>query len=932
MGIEGKRSRIASALLIGTILGTGFAAPAGAQRRHPRTVPVPTAPAEPTVAAPEPAAGAQDIIKSLKVSGNQRLEPETVLSYVKLAVGQPYTREAGDTALKALYATELFADVKITEESPGNLVIAVRENPVVNRIVLEGNKRLKADKINPEIKLSPREIFTRSKVRADVARIIELYRRQGRYAASVDPQMVLLDQNRVDVVFEIHEGDKSKVRRINIIGNDHFSDGQLKGTMATKESNLIHMLSSGTSYDPDRLAYDQQKLRQFYLTNGYADFRVVSAVAELTPDKKDFVITYVIEEGKRYKFGNVDVKSDIRDLKPSVLETLIKVKPGDWYNAKTVEDTVDSMTDTAGILGYAFANIQPNFDRDPNKLTMGVTYQVAEAPRVYIERVDINGNTLTQDKVVRREFRVAEGDAFNGFLVKRSRDRIRSLGYFQDKLEVEQKPGSAPDKVILEANVEEKSTGQLQVSAGYSSLEKFIVNLSIEQNNFRGKGQTVRASADWSAYSKSVSLGFTEPYLFDKNIAFGIDVFRRDYRSFDLTSNGDSRNTTYDESTTGFQARFGIPLTEFWSMALRYGLSQDNVTLNKATYYSDYNGPIDPSTGNATETGKFTCDPVLAGRYLCDAVGKRTISSAGYSLVYDNLDNRIYPTRGRRLVLGQDIAGLGGDVKYVRSTATFDKYNNLGSGFVLNFHVEGGYIQPWGNNNRVDEDGDAVDAIRLTDRFYLGGEQGAASIRGFDIRGIGPRVIRYALQTAQPDPNKPPVAIADPDHPGLYLRSTSNAKIQDDAVGGRAYYMGHIEMQLPLGAGAKEAGFRPSIFVDAGSVFGVKAPKTTTVVTQQTRNVTNTKGQQLYYTDSTLSATTTNSTASDGTALTAVTTTIAPFQEIYYPGTWHPRVSVGFGVSWNSPFGPLRIDIAKALVKQPGDDTKLFSFNVGTQF
>ena len=919
MGIDGKRSRIASALLIGTILGSGFAAPAGAQRRHPRTVPVPTTSAEPTTAAPEPA-GAQDIIKSVKVSGNQRLEPETVLSYVQLSIGQPYTREAGDIALKALYGTELFADVKITEETPGNLVIAVRENPVVNRIVLEGNKRLKADKINPEIKLSPREIFTRSKVRADVGRIIELYRRQGRYAASVDPQMVLLDQNRVDVVFEIHEGDKSKVRRINIIGNDHFSDGQLKGQMATKESTLIHLLSSGTSYDPDRLAYDQQKLRQYYLTQGYADFRVVSAVAELTPDKKDFVITYVVEEGKRYKFGKVDVKSDIRDLKPSTLATLIKVKTGDWYNAKIVEDTVDSMTDTAGILGYAFASIQPNFDRNADKLTMGVTYQVNEAPRVYIERVDINGNTLTQDKVVRREFRVAEGDAFNGFLVKRSRDRIRSLGFFQDKLEIEQKPGSAADKVVLEANVEEKSTGQLQVSAGYSSLEKFIVNLSIEQNNFRGKGQTVRASADWSAYSKSVNLGFTEPYLFDKNVALGVDIFRRDYRSFDLTSNGNNRNTTYNQTSTGFQVRFGIPLTEFWSMATRYSLSLEKVSLSKSTYYSTFEERTDPVTGIVTvdPNGPLACDPILAGRYLCDAIGTRTNSSVGYSLVYDNLDNRILPTRGRRFVFGQDLAGLGGSVKYLRTTATADKYNNLGAGFVLNAHAEGGYILPYGSK-RFDDAGNEVDQIRLTDRFYLGEPQ----IRGFDIRGVGPRVIRYNCDTATSTVTCNRVA--------------TNAKVQDDALGGRAYYMGHLELQLPLGAGAKEAGFRPSIFVDAGSVFGLKAPKTQTALTgdiRLTRPVKDANGNQLYYNRDPLDTSTTAAALVTQTTPTAFpdTTTINPFQEVYYGGTWKPRVSVGFGVSWNSPFGPLRIDIAKALVKQPGDDTKLFSFNVGTQF
>ncbi|WP_298689116.1 outer membrane protein assembly factor BamA [uncultured Sphingomonas sp.] len=912
--MDGKHSRIASVLLIGTILATGYEVPADAQRapRHrPHGVPVPVDTAPQVGSAPAPASG-QEVIRSIKVTGNQRLEPETVMSYVALKTGDIYTREAGDTALKALYATELFADVTIRDENNGDIVIAVRENPVVNRIVLEGNKRLKNDKIMPEIKLAAREIFTRSKVRADVGRIIELYRRQGRYAATVDPQMVLLDQNRVDVVFEIHEGDKSKVRRINIIGNDHFSDGELKGQMATKEATLTHFLSSGTSYDPDRLAYDQQKLRQYYLTQGYADFRVVSAVAELTPDKKDFIITYVVEEGKRYKFADIKVESDIRDLKPATLSTLIKVKPGDWYNAKVVEDTVDAMTETAGLLGYAFANIDPDFHRDPAKLTMGVTFKVNQTPRVYVERVDINGNTLTQDKVVRREFRLAEGDAFNGFQVKRSRDRIRSLGYFQDKLEIDQKPGSSPDKVILEANVQEKSTGQLQVSAGYSSLEKFIVNLSIEQNNFRGKGQTVRASADWSLYSKSVSTGFTEPYLFDKNVAFGFDIFRRDYRSYDITSTND-RNTTYNQTTTGFQMRFGIPLTEYWSLATRYGLSQDKVSLDKDTYYSTDN-----------PQGILACDPIVAGRYLCDAVGNRTTSSVGYSIVYDNLNNRITPSKGNRFVFGQDFAGLGGSVKYLRTTVSDDKYHDLGHGFVLNLHAEAGYILPYGKQ-RYDDVGDEIDRIRLTDRFYLGEPQ----LRGFDIRGIGPRVVRYGYNS---------------DNTTLNL--TKDGRLQDDALGGRADYLGHIEVQVPLGAGAKEAGFKPSIFMDMGSVFGVKQPpllpadETAPGAAGLTRPILATGG---------LTQCQTTTTATDGTSSTALNSlpkgttvcpsgstlyasTIAPFQEVYYGGSWKPRISVGVGVSWNSPFGPLRIDIAKALVKQKGDETKLFSFNVGTQF
>ncbi|WP_243395716.1 outer membrane protein assembly factor BamA [Sphingomonas oleivorans] len=862
-----------SALLLGTILG---GAPAFAQQ------------AQPAPAAPQPAVPGAGVIRSLNVTGAQRLEPDTVRSYVKLRAGEPYTQESLDQALKDLYATELFADVQIAGADTGNIVIQVRENPVINRIVLEGNKRLKEDKIRPEIKLAPRQIFTRSKARADVARIIELYRRQGRFAATVEPKMVQLDQNRVDIVFEISEGAKSKVRKINIIGNEKYSDGRLRGEMATKEAGITKIFSSGTSYDPDRLSYDQQKLRQFYLTEGYADFRVVSAVAELTPDKRDFIITYVVEEGERYKFGDVDIDSDIRDLKPETLKYLLQMKSGDWYNAKLVEDTVDAMTETAGVLGYAFADVRPNFERDKDKRTMSVTYKVADAPRVYVERIDINGNTITRDKVIRREFRLAEGDAFNGFRVKRSRDRIQSLGFFQDKLEIEQKPGSAPDKVILEANVEEKSTGELQVSAGFSSLERFIVNLAITQRNFMGKGQELRASADYSTYSKSVNLGFTEPYLFDKNIAIGGDIFRRDYNSFNYI-NGNDRNTTYEQTTTGFQIRAGVPLTEYVSLALRYGLSYDDVSLDRNTFY--LNGQ---------------CSPLLAGRYLCDAIGQRTTSSVGYSLSFDNLNNRLRPSAGHRILFSQDFAGLGGSVKYLRTTANARKYWGLGSGFIFSLGAEGGYIHSLEKSR-----GEGVDKVRLTDRFFLGEPQ----IRGFAIRGVGPRVQRFSYDA---DGN---------------LITDQNQRV-DDALGGRAYYLGRAELELPLGSGARELGLRPSLFVDAGAVFGVTRPVLTDQRTTQTIPILNSAGMaQCLQADNSI---TTIPNVSNGLPVcptgNLVASTIAPFSERFLGDTPKPRVSVGFGVNWNSPFGPFRIDVAKALVKQRGDDTKLFTFNVGTQF
>ena len=876
--------RLTLALLTGTILA-GISAPAMAQQAPPPA-------GQPPALAPQPPAE-MGTIKTIAVAGAQRLEPDTVLSYTKLRVGQPYSREALDLALKDLFSTELFADVQIRDDA-GNLTIQVTENPVINRIVLEGNKRLKEDKIMPEIKMAPRQIFTRSKVRADVARIVELYRRQGRFAATVDPKMVQLDQNRVDIIFEITEGPKSKVRQINIIGNEKFGDGELRGQMATKQARFFRIFSSGTSYDPDRLAYDQQKLRQFYLTEGYADFRVISAVAELTPNKQDFIITYVVEEGERYKFGDVKVESEIRDLQPAALEKLVPMKKGDWYNAKLVEDTVTSMTETAGLFGYAFAEVNPEFNRSKEDLTMSLVLRVNDAPRVYVERIDINGNTLTQDKVIRREFRLHEGDAFNSFQVKRSADRIKSLGYFQEKLEIEQKPGSAPDRIILEANVEEKSTGELQLSAGFSSLEKFIVSASIRQRNFRGKGQELRASVNYSNYSKSVELGFTEPYLFDRNIALGGDIFRRDLNSFNYINNND-RNTTYEQTTTGFQIRAGVPLTEYMSLSLRYGLSFDDVTLDRDTFFSDTDGD-----------GDLECDPIRAGRYLCDAIGKRTTSSLGYSFIFDKRDNRIRPTRGHSLVFSQDFAGLGGSVKYLRTRIDADKFWNVGSGFIFSISGEAGYIHSL-EGKRLDDQGVEIDKVRLTDRFFLGEPQ----MRGFDIRGIGPRVKRFFLTDADGD--------------GTYERSTNNA--QDDALGGKIYYLARAELEIPLGAGAREMGLRPSLFVDAGAVAGLKDPVLTPFAGYCT--VSPAPG-----TTGTTTSVRAPAVGSCSPAPTGFVATYAGggFEEAYFGDTLKPRVSVGFGVNWNSPFGPFRIDIAKALLKEPGDDTKLFTFNVGTQF
>jgi outer membrane protein insertion porin family len=912
-------ARATATLLAGTML-SGLA--------HAQTAPAPSAPAPapPAVVAPAPQvlavpAPVQEVrtIRSIRVEGSQRLEPETVLSYTRLRVGDSFTNETVDQAIKDLLASELLADVSI-DTTGGNLVIRVRENPVINRVIYEGNKRLKNDKIQKEVKLAPRQIFTRTAVRADVARIIELYRRQGRFAARIEPKMVSLDQNRVDVIFEIDEGPKSKVRQINIIGNEVFSDGKLRGEMATKTSSLMNILSSNTSYDQDRLAYDQQKLRQFYLTEGYADFRVISAVAELTPDKKDFIITYVVEEGPRYKFGPVTVDSAIRDFDDKRLATALSIKEGQYYNAKAVEDTVEQLSETAGAFGYAFADVRPDYQRDREALTMALNFHIGESNRTYIERIDITGNRQTQDKVIRREFRVAEGDAFNTFLVKRSQDRINSLGYFQDKFEIERKEGSAPDRIVLSANVEERPNGELTLSAGFSSLERFILQASIRQRNFRGMGQTVSASVDYSSYSKSVELGFTEPYLFNTNIALGGTLFRQDYNAFNYI--GSDRSTTYSQVATGGQLVAGLPLTEYWTLSARYTLRQDNVTLDESSFYT--NG---------------ACDPLKAGRYYCEAVGNRITSLVGVSLIYDSLNSRLRPSRGQRLSAGVDFAGLGGEVRYLRARFDGDKYWNVGSGFIFSVSAEGGYI------HSLEKSKAGIDPVRITDRFYLGEPQ----FRGFDIRGVGPRVQRIGFTGTAAAGNQ--------------LLVTDEDQIVDDALGGKAYYLTKAELEIPLGAGAAEMGLRPSIFVMAGSLFGITRPGKTIDFTQATDSagkllfnadgsptllpkdnfLKDASGNQLYvYTDpATGVSSATPCTVGFGTTLTnCVGTTInpiannqtTPFFERFVGDSAKPRISVGFGVNWNSPFGPLRIDVAKTLVTIDGDDDKLVTFNVGTQF
>ncbi|MEM6909665.1 MAG: outer membrane protein assembly factor BamA, partial [Pseudomonadota bacterium] len=562
---------------------------------------------------------------------------------------------------------------------------------------------------------------------------------------------------------------------------------------------------------------------------------------------------------------------------------------------------------------YAFADVQPRFNRNPEDLTMDITFILRQAPRVYVERVDVNGNTLTQDKVVRREFRIAEGDAFNSLGIQRTTARINSLGYFQENFEVNQVPGSAPDRIVLEANVEEQPTGELQFSAGFSSIEQFILAGSIRQRNFRGRGQTIGLSLNYSQFSRSARVSFTEPYVFDRNISAGIDIYRQDFNSFNFQNN--DRNTTFEQATTGFAMRLGVPLTEFMSLVGSYTLNYDEVSLDEDLFFSDLNGD-----------GTRECDPLLAGRFLCDALGDRLSSILGLSVNYNSLNSRIRPTRGRTFSLSSEFAGLGGDVRYLRFRGRAQQFWNVAnSGFIFSLSAEGGTIIPL-----QDRGGAGVDDVLLTDRFFLGEPQ----FRGFDIRGVGPRIL---TQPYVPDENGDPVAITD------------RERVRDDAIGGRNFYLARAELEIPLGTGARELGLRPSIWVDVGALWGVEEPilqdnpngiqnvdvdgnpifiETVQAVDDDGNPLFDGAGNPIFTGVATI-----NPIAADGVTENDPSIRAgSAIREVFVGDSPSPRITAGIGVNWNSPFGPFRIDFAQTIRKIEGDDDKTFTFNVGTQF
>lgn len=769
-------------------------------------------------------------IRRVLVEGNQRIEPATIASYLQVGPGDTFDPERIDLSIKTLFATGLFSDVQI-EQRGADLVVTVNENPIINRVIFEGMRTLDEEDLEDEVQARPRSVFTPARAQADVQRILDVYRRNGRFAAQVTPQVRELDQNRVDLIFEVDEGPVTGVRDINFIGNEEFSDRRLRDAIVTTESTWWNFFSSNDNYDPDRLEYDREQLRQFYNNRGYADFRVVSAVAELAPDQRDFLITFTVDEGVRYEFGEVRVQTELNRLPESMLQAVNPIRPGTVFRGEQIEDAIDAMTYVAGSVGYANVQITPVVERDRENQKVNITFEVDEGPRTFIERIDIVGNTRTIDRVIRREMRVTEGDAFNRVLLDRSRQQIQALGFFEE-VTVEDADGSQPDRSVVTVTVEEQSTGEFAFAAGYSSTESFLFDVSVTERNLRGRGQFLRLRASSSSQRQQLDLRFTEPRFMGREVAAGFDLYSLRTDFLDQSS--------FENQSTGLGLRTGFRIGERTNLGLTYSLIQDETTIADVAIDHDSN-ILTPVVDQ--------CDPVNTGRpLLCDQEGTFITSVLGFQVNWDHRNAFINATRGFNLDISQDIAGLGGEVNYLRTEIEGGVYYGLPYGFRASFRGSAGVIAGWNG-----------DTVRINDRFFKGG----SSFRGFDVAGIGPRQL-------------------------LVDDVTGDVIQRGDAVGGNAYAIGTLQLDVPLPL-PESFSLGSALFVDFGTLGYLDAANRQTVdLPDSTRLIVD-----------------------DSPSL---------------------RVAAGVSVFWDSPFGPVQFDFAQPLQYEDYDRREQFRFSTRTQF
>lgn len=768
--------------------------------------------ATPTIAV---AQGASAIV----VEGNRRVEADTIRSYFRRSGGSLDEGTVND-ALKELYATGLFQDVRINRAG-GRLIVTVVENPVINRVAFEGNKKVKDDQLTGELQSKPRGTLSRPQVQADTQRIIEMYRRSGRFDVRVEPKVIELPNNRVDLVFEITEGNKTGVKKIVFVGNNAYSDYRLKDIIRTGETNLLSFIKNNDIYDPDRIEADRELLRRFYLKHGFADIRILAAVGEYDPVRQGFIVTFTIDEGDLYRFGAVDIVSNVAVVDSAGLRGRLKAVPGAVYNAESVEKTVEDLSVEVAKRGYAFATIRPRAERDLSARVINVAFAIEEGPRAYIERLNIRGNIRTRDNVIRREFDLAEGDAYNRALIDRAERRLKNLNYFKT-VKITNEPGSAPDRVVVNVDLEEQSTGEFSVAGGYSTADGFMGEVSLGERNLLGLGQYAKAAVQYGQRARGFELSFAEPFFLGYRLAAGVDLFAKQAFASNFVS--------YDSTTVGASARLGFSLREDLGVQLRYSIYRQEVSL--PSQYNDCS-LLNPAPG-CYANGEAS---LAIRRELAN--GPVHVSMPGYSIIYNSLDNNKSPTKGFFAEFKQDFAGAGGDVNFIRSTIDSRTYYEVIPDIVGVLRLQAGNVSPWGNRD-----------LRMLDHFQLG----PTLVRGFAPAGLGPRDI--TVGTIQ------------------------------DALGGTNYWGASLEFQIPFYFIPKDAGVRGAVYADAGSLWDYKGPTTF----PQT-------GETLIVDDSHV-----------------------------------VRSSVGAGLIWDSPFGPLRFDYSFPITKGPNDRIQQFRFGGGTKF
>ena len=821
-----------------------------------------------------PPATAQTV-SSIQVEGNRRVEVETIRSYFKPGPGGRLDQPAIDDGLKALIETGLFQDVRIST-SGGRLVVTVVENPVIGRVAFEGNKKIKDDQLSAEVQSKPRGTLSRPMVQADAQRIAEIYRRSGRYDVRVNPEIIEQPNNRVDLIFTIIEGSKTGIKSIEFIGNYTYSSYRLKDIIKTHESNLLSFLGGGDTYDPDRVEADRDLIRRYYLKHGFADVQVVAALTEYDPERRGFLVTFKIEEGQQYRVGSVDFQSSIATLDANALRSFSRVNVGSLYNAEALEKSVEEMQIEASRRGYAFAIVRPRGDRNFEAHTVSIVFAIDEGPRTYIERINVRGNTRTRDYVIRREFDISEGDAYNRALVDRAERRLKNLDFFKN-VKITTEPGSSSDRVILIVDLEEKSTGDFSVSGGYSTSDGALGEVSISERNFLGRGLFAKAALTYGQYARGVSLSFVEPYLLDYRVALGLDVFYREQLPNNYIS--------YGTKTLGFSPRLGFALREDLSLQLRYSIYQQQISLpgylancnnnpansllafNPSPAWVNANGAAAAVALGATDTSGvgLWCysdgEASLPVRRELQS-GKTLTSAIGYSLNYNTLDNNKNPTDGLLVDFKQDFAGVGGDVTYLKSQIDAKYYTPLVADIVGLIHVQSGILNGLGNGG-----------LRMLDHFQMGPNL----VRGFAPNGIGPRDI--------------------------------NPFGTMDALGGTKYWGASAELQMPFWFLPREVGLKGAIYADAGGLYDYKGPTTWITTGELT-------------------------TPANSNCVRPTTVPLSPgtCTGLVYDNGNTVRSSVGVGLIWASPFGPLRFDYAVPLTKGPFDRVQQFKFGGGTSF